>query len=150
MRIWSIHPEHIDTKGLVALWRETLLAKHVLEGKTKGYKNHPQLTRFKQCENPVECINQYLSIVYFEAVKRGYNFDKHKIDWNFTPAQLTVTKGQLEYETLHLLKKLKTRDIGKYNALTSTNTVHVHPLFKLIDGSVEAWEKTGNNPAKTK
>ena len=52
MRIWSLHPKYLDTKGLVALWRETLLAKHVLEGKTKGYRNHPQLDRFKKAQNP--------------------------------------------------------------------------------------------------
>jgi hypothetical protein len=28
---------------LVAVWREGLLAQAVLQGKTNGYKNHPQL-----------------------------------------------------------------------------------------------------------
>jgi len=76
MRIWSIHPEYLDTKGLVALWRETLLAKHVLEGKTKGYRNHPQLDRFKQVDKSIDAINQYLVAVYDEAFARGYRFDK--------------------------------------------------------------------------
>jgi hypothetical protein len=40
MRKWSIHPQYLDTKGLEALWREALLAKNVLEVKTKGYRNH--------------------------------------------------------------------------------------------------------------
>ena len=31
MRIWSLHPKYLDAKGVVALWRETLLAKNVLE-----------------------------------------------------------------------------------------------------------------------
>ena len=70
MRIWSLHPEHLDTKGLVALWRETLLAKHVLEGKTKGYKNHPQLNRFKALQNPANAINAYLAEIYHEAERR--------------------------------------------------------------------------------
>ncbi|MGH2666461.1 pyrimidine dimer DNA glycosylase/endonuclease V [Flavobacterium sp.] len=70
MRIWSLHPKYLDTKALVALWRETLLAKHVLEGKTKGYKNHPQLNRFKEAKYPIDSINQYLSEVYFEAVNK--------------------------------------------------------------------------------
>jgi len=43
MRIWSLHPKYLDSKGMVALWREALLAKQVLLNKTKGYKNHPQL-----------------------------------------------------------------------------------------------------------
>ncbi len=68
MRIWSIHPKYLDTKGLVALWRETLLAKNVLTGNTKGYKNHPQLLRFKNTENPLDAINQYLTEIYKEAV----------------------------------------------------------------------------------
>jgi len=70
MRIWSLHPKYLDSKGLVALWRETLLAKHVLEGKTKGYKNHPQLNRFKAMKKPVEVINQYLSEIFIEAINR--------------------------------------------------------------------------------
>jgi hypothetical protein len=148
MRIWSIHPEHIDTKGLVALWREALLAKHVLAGKTKGYKNHPQLIRFKNAENPVGCINQYLSIVYSEAVKRGYNFDKTKIDWDFTSVKLKVTKGQLEFEKRHLLNKLKIRDMDKYKTLISIDSLTIHPLFELVNGPVEEWEKTDKNPVK--
>ena len=48
MRLWSVHPKYLDSKGLVALWREALLAKQVLEGGTKGYRNHPQLDRFKK------------------------------------------------------------------------------------------------------
>src|SRR6187549_2912202 len=99
MRIWSLHPKYLDTKGLVALWRETLLAKHVLEGKTKGYKNHPQLNRFKTTKAPLDSINQYLSEVYTEASRREFNFDKNKINWNFKKIKLSVTKGQLSYET---------------------------------------------------
>jgi len=79
MRIWSLHPKYLDAKGLVALWRETILAQKVLEGKTKGYKNHPQLNRFKNTDNPVGAIAVYLKYVAEEADKRGYNFDSNKI-----------------------------------------------------------------------
>jgi hypothetical protein len=58
MRIWSLHPKYLDAKGLVALWRESLLAKQALESKTKGYKNHPQLNRFKNSGNAVGWIFQ--------------------------------------------------------------------------------------------
>jgi hypothetical protein len=92
MRIWSLHPQYLDTKGLVALWRETLLAKNVLAGNTKGYKNHPQLKRFKNTDNPLHAINQYLSIIYQEASSRGYTFTREKIDWDFKPTTLTVTR----------------------------------------------------------
>jgi hypothetical protein len=140
MRLWSIHPKYLDAKGIVALWRESLLAKHVLEGKTKGYKNHPQLNRFKKSENPIAAINHYLSVVYEEAVKREYNFDPDKIDRNFKSLEIPVTKGQIDYEVEHLLKKLKTRDPERFEKLKEQKIFSVHPLFKRIPGKVEDWE----------
>jgi hypothetical protein len=140
MRLWSVHPKYLDTKGLVALWRETLLAKHVLEGKTKGYKNHPQLNRFKNSERPVDAINNYLAIVHQEATNRKYNFDGKKINRGFSPVALSVTKGQLNYEATHLLNKLKTRDPEKYRELKSLKSFEPHPLFNLTEGDIEDWE----------
>jgi hypothetical protein len=140
MRIWSLHPKYLDAKGLVALWRESLLAKKVLEGKTIGYRNHPQLNRFKEAEKPVEAINQYLSEIYSESLNRNYHFDKQKINWNFKKSKLTVTTGQLNYEVKHLLKKLKIRDMNKYNELRTRSTFDVHPLFMIVNGDIEKWE----------
>jgi hypothetical protein len=140
MRIWSLHPKYLDTKGLVALWRETLLAKHVLEGKTKGYKHHPQLIRFRNAKNPLDAINQYLSEVYTEAEKRDYNFDRKKIDWAFTKSKLTVTAGQMDFEKRHLLKKLEDRDYDRFKEYKSTAQFDSHPIFKIIQGAVEEWE----------
>lgn len=140
MRIWSIHPKYLDAKGLVALWRETLLAKHVLEGKTTGYRNHPQLNRFKRSTNPVDCINYYLAIIHEEAINRKYSFNKDKVNWKFDPQYLTVTTGQLNYEVSHLLAKLKLRDPGKYHELKKMHLIESHPLFKVVDGSIEDWE----------
>ena len=141
MRIWTVHPKYLDRIGLVALWRETLLAKHVLEGRSKGYNNHPQLDRFKNTDKPVDSINQYLSIVYQDAVKRGYHFNKDKINWNFKPTKITVTTSQLKYEVSHLLKKLKIRDIQTYNKLKGYKKFDVHPMFKVVEGDIENWEK---------
>lgn len=140
MRIWSIHPRYLDAKGLVALWRETLLAKQVLSGKTKGYTRHPQLLRFKDCEKPLDAINLYLSHVYHEARNRGYNFNKDKVDWNFSDQKMTVTKGQIEYEKKHLLAKLKMRDIYRYKWFLDINDTVPHPLFEIINGNTETWE----------
>jgi hypothetical protein len=141
MRIWSIHSKYLGTKGLVAAWREGLLAKHVLENKTKGYKNHPQLIRFKNCLNPIEAINRYLSFVYNEAIVRGYNYNRDKINWEFKPQTITVSKGQLEFEKQHLLKKLQVRDINKYNELLTDITLKPHPLFSVVKGEIEEWER---------
>jgi len=141
MRIWSIHPRYLDRKGLVALWREALLAKKVLENKTKGYKNHPQLIRFKESTRTADCINQYLWEVYQEAKKRNYSFNKDKISDNFKQVTLGVTTGQLQFEIKHLKEKLKSRDAEKLKELTALKNLESHPLFKIIEGEIESWEK---------
>lgn len=140
MRIWSVHPKYLDSKGLVALWRETLLAKHVLEGKTKGYKNHPQLLRFKTAFDPIGCINFYLSEVFTEAKMRGYNFNNSKIDPYTITNKIAVTTGQLEYELQHLRTKLKIRDEKCLKKIAGVHEFALHPLFELIAGDIEAWE----------
>src|SRR5690606_24884682 len=140
MRIWSVHPKYLDTKGLVALWREKLLTKHVLEGRTKGYRNHPQLIRFKQSDHPLDRINQYLATVYEEATRRGYTFDKEKIDWNFSSSLMKVTSGQLQYEKEHLLRKLNVRDPQRSDLVKAISKIDPHPMFKVVKGGIEAWE----------
>mgnify|MGYP003600041563 FL=1 len=140
MRIWSVHPKYLDAKGLVALWRETLLAKNVLEGNTKGYKNHPQLNRFKAEENPLEAINQYLTEVWEEATRRGYNFDRTKIDFDFQKIKIDVTLGQLQYEFNHLLKKLEQRDPERYKQFEKLKMVDCAEIFDVKEGEIEKWE----------
>lgn len=140
MRIWSLHPKYLDSKGLVALWRETLLAKNVLAGNTKGYRNHPQLERFKRVKHPLDALNCYLSFVYYEALERNYNFTKDKIDWNFAPVKLTVTEGQVGFEAEHILKKLELRDIQRHKELMKLSSFAVNPIFEIVSGDVESWE----------
>lgn len=140
MRLWSIHPKYLDAKGLVALWREALLAKKVLQGRTKGYKHHPQLNRFKNSPGPIQCIDQYLSAVYYEAVNRNYTFDKRKINWKFDSVTLKVTRGQLNYERVHLLKKLKVRESQRYNKFKKEIRFKPHPMFRIVKGDAEEWE----------
>ncbi len=117
MRLWSLTPKYLDTKGLLAVWREGLLAKKVLEERTKGYKNHPQLIRFKNFEEPLAAINSYLYYIFLESQYRGYSFDKSKIKLIELRNIITVTKGQLTYELGHLLKKLRIRDSEKFNEI---------------------------------
>jgi hypothetical protein len=143
MRLWSLHPSLLDTKGLVALWREALLAKKVLEDKTKGYKNHPQLSRFRKYKYPLIAINSYLTSVYIEATERGYNFNNDKIKIYRWKTIIKVTFSQIEYELKHLLKKLKLRDPDKYNILLKINPAKIkpNPLFRKVKGDIEPWEK---------
>jgi len=125
---------------LVALWRESLLARHVLEGRTKGYTMHPQLVRFKQAHDPLAAIHAYLHVVHAEATARGYRFDPTKFDPAATHAPLPVTAGQLAYETDHLLAKLKVRDPARHRTTRQLAKLEAHPLFHVVPGGVEAWE----------
>lgn len=140
MRLWSLHPKYLDAKGLVVLWRETLLAKHVLQGKTKGYKNHPQLCRFKKLNKSVETIDQYLDSILKEAIQRGYNFDATKISRPFKKIKIKVTEGQIKFETEHLLKKLKARDNLRYKQFKTIVNAEPHPMFRIVKGEIENWE----------
>jgi hypothetical protein len=141
MRLWSLHPSYLDSKGIVALWREALLAKHVLEGKTKGYTNHPQLVRFRNAKDPLSAINSFLLEVQIESEKRGYKFNKTKIGKIKIHQQLPVTEGQLEYEFEHLKKKLFVRDANRFKKINNIKTPKPHPLFRIVNGEVEEWEK---------
>lgn len=140
MRIWSLHPQHLDAKGLVALWRETLLAQKVLRGETKGYRNHPQLTRFKNHPDPLAAIAAYLHAVQREAERRGYRFDASKILHAGSKTKIPVTDGQVAYELAHLQAKLKVRDPAAYARLSQIAQPSIHPLFKVVSGGIEAWE----------
>lgn len=141
MRIWSLHPKYLDTKGLLALWRETLLAKNVLEGNTKGYKNHPQLLRFKESENPEGAVNYYLKYVWTEAKNRSYSFDKTKFTETGSIEKISVTSGQISFEAEHLLKKLEIRDKEKHELFKTLKQFEIHPLFNIVEGTIEVWEK---------
>ena len=140
MRIWSLHPKYLDAKGIVALWRESLLAKHVLQNKTRGYKHHPQLNRFKQLRNPVDAMDQYLFFVLKESLCRDYHFDSKKISPFFRKTKMKVTSGQLEFESEHLLQKLKKREPGLYKQLARIKRFEPHPMFSMVKGEIEDWE----------
>lgn len=140
MRIWSIHPRYLDAKGIVALWRETLLAKKVLEGRTSGYTMHPQLRRFKMAKDPLAAVNAYLAAVYAEAVARGYHFDPGKFHRGTRHPPLPVSQGQVAFEVDHLLAKLLRRDPARHRVLEAVAAPEVHPLFVVVPGGVEEWE----------
>lgn len=140
--MWSIHPKYLDTKGLVALWREGLLAKKVLEGKTIGYMNHPQLIRFKNFKNPILAINSYLTQVYLEGKKRNFNFNKNKIKIIFKKRIIPVKQGQACFEFDHLMKKLYKRDNKAYKKLKHIRTISLNPVFYKVKGNEkESWER---------
>ena len=98
MRLWTLHPTYLDSQGLVALWREALLARAVLRGRTKGYRHHPQLERFISSRSPCAAINGYLASIYAEAALRGYQFDRSKLGRAAKLPAIRATHGQLRYE----------------------------------------------------
>lgn len=146
MRIWSLHPRYLDPQGLVALWREALLARAVLGGKTRGYRNHPQLERFRAQAAPRSAINSYLAAVHAEAVVRGYSFDHSKIGRARVQAPFAVTAGQVQHEWQHLLSKLAVRNPELYEKWRTVSAPECHPLFRLQPGPVELWERVGPAP----
>lgn len=152
MRIWTLSPQYLDTKGLVAAWREALLAKHVLAGQTTGYRNHPQLTRFKNSPEPLLAIDKYLESVYHESLQRNYKFDPSKFTSRDLTFTIPVTEGQVAYELNHLRRKLAERAPEFLPSLPGSHSeASVHPLFEVVPGGIEAWEiVTINRPIGTR
>jgi len=142
MRLWSLHPKYLDAKGLIALWREALLAQKVLQGRTQGYRYHPQLQRFQNTAEPVVTIAFYLTVILEEAQKRHYQFNATKIALHHpidTP--IMVTQGQIHYEWAHLHTKLMQRNKNLLKSLQTVTIPDIHPIFQMIAGPVEPWEK---------
>jgi len=141
MRLWSLHPKYLDRQGLLACWRESLLAQKVLMGETKGYREHPQLTRFRQSPQPLSALATYLEFLAIEARARGYNFNISKINPGRVTAKINVTGGQVLYEWAHLKAKLARRDPLQLAKISLIEVPETHPLFEVVAGDVEPWEK---------
>ena len=150
MRLWTLHPSYLDAQGLVAAWREALLAQKVLAGGTRGYRQHPQLHRFLATSRPAATLARYLVGVHEESVHRGYHFDAAKIGPERSRSLISETQGQLLYEWEHLQRKLAARDPKRFRAGQSIVRPEPHPLFRIIPGAVREWEKVpGGQSDKT-
>ena len=143
MRIWSLHPRYLDARGLGALWREALLAQAVLHGATRGYRHHPQLARFRSRRSPTTAIAAYLRHVHVEALARGYRFNRDLIGPAGTASRIPVTRGQLAHEWAHLTAKLGQREPERAARFEAVALPAPHPLFRVVPGGVEAWERPG-------
>jgi hypothetical protein len=141
MRLWSVHPKYLDARGLVALWREALLAQAVLRGRTNGYVHHPQLLRFGAQPSPLGAIAEYLRGVHAEARGRGYAFAARKISAARGAGVIAVTRGQLIHEWSHLMAKLAIRDPELRGRLAHVVRPQPHPSFRVVPGERETWEK---------
>ena len=141
MRLWSLHPAHLDRQGLTALWREGLLARAVLSGRTRGYLNHPQLERFRAQPEPLSSLDAYLSAVVDEAAARGYRYDRTKLAPVGTVPVIEVTEGQLVFEWQHLMAKLARRSPDWHTAQQERSVPRCHPCLTLVPGPVAGWER---------
>ena len=141
MRLWSLHPKYLDTKGLTAAWLEALIAQKVLQGGTGGYRNHPQLERFKSQPEPAAAIAAFLAAICEEGKRRGYRFDESKIAADPASRRIPVTRGQLLYEWALLQHKLQRRDPQKHRELLGVSEPEAHPLFVVVPGEIESWER---------
>ena len=148
MRLWTPHPKYLDGRGLVALWREALLAQAVLNGQTRGYTDHPQLVRFRDTPSPPESVASYLRGVLDEATRRGYHFDRAKIASRECADLIEVSDGQLDYEWEHLKKKLRARAPFWLAKVESVSCPDPHPLFRIVPGAPAEWEITRPSPAR--
>ncbi|GAA1486059.1 pyrimidine dimer DNA glycosylase/endonuclease V [Brachybacterium fresconis] len=145
MRLWSLHPRHLERQGLTGCWRESLLAQAVLAGRTRGYRSHPQLERFRAQVDPLAALGAYLDVLAEEATARGYRFDRTRIDeapnGGARPARIPVPDGQLACEWEHLLAKLEQRDPVRWQRVRRLAAPEPHPLFTVVPGAVASWER---------
>lgn len=142
MRLWTIHPRYLDPRGLVAVWREALLAQKVLQGGTRGYTRHPQLARFRSHARPLQAVASYLTVIEIEARRRGYKFNASKIADEKLRGQMSETRGQLLHEWEHLRAKLRARSPDVYREFENVDLPMAHPLFRIVPGRVRDWEKS--------
>jgi hypothetical protein len=141
VRLWSLHPSLLDAKGLVACWREGLLARKVLQELTRGYRSHPQLLRFRACADPVAAVDSYLAAVWEEALARGYRFDRRKFSAASPACRIAVTEGQLTYELELLRAKIRQRQPTWIGRLEGVDCALAHPMMDVVPGPVEPWER---------
>jgi hypothetical protein len=141
MRLWTLHPKYLDPQGLVALWREALLARAVLRGETKGYRHHPQLLRFQAQASPKSAINAYLAAVLAEAEARGYSFNRSKVGPVRGRIRISSSSGQVDYEWQHLMRKLRIRNPALHRKWRGTEEPDPHPVFRIVAGPIAKWER---------
>ena len=96
---------------------------------------------FEDLDEPIIGIDTILLYIYFESLERGYNFDRSKFINIDLDLRIDVNSGQVDYEWEHLLKKLEVRDIERFNRIKDDVYVETNPLFTMIAGEIEDWER---------
>lgn len=153
MRLWSIHPKYLDPSGFGGLWNESNIASKCLYGQTDTWKrknawiNHSQLDRFKFHFNPKSAISFYRLIVFADSLRRSYNYNIRLIQpLENIPDRIPVTEGQVLYEFTELYRRIEKRCPAYIPVIQeyiekSGGEIDVHPLFYVVNGVIEPWEK---------
>jgi len=153
MRLWTLHPRYLDSRGLVSLWREALLAQAALAGKAGSFGSHPQLARFRQARSAKDAIRSYLLAIHAESLRRGFRFTLERIDGSGEQGArdagvLVVTRGQLDYEWEQLRDRLRKRSPAALLKTSEPFCPDPHPLFQVVRGPVAAWEVRESIPPR--
>ncbi len=91
-------------------------------------------------------VDTFLRGIYEESCIRGYTFSAGKFGEGHAYGTMTVTTGQLELEWAHLLAKLVHRDPERRSKALGLRP-RPHPLFRVVPGPVEPWERTSEPAA---
>jgi hypothetical protein len=59
-------------------------------------------------------------------------------------SRVAVTSGQLEHEWRHMLGKLRARSPERYRRWRGLESPEAHPMFEVVAGPVEPWERQGD------
>ncbi|GAB3615525.1 pyrimidine dimer DNA glycosylase/endonuclease V [Okibacterium endophyticum] len=139
-----MHPRYFDRQALTACWREALLAQAVIDDLSRGYSRHPQLERFRAQPEPAAAVGAFLGGILAEADARGYSFagGKIRVPGENAPT-IAVTDGQLDYEWALLSERMAVRSPRVAERWTHVRLPAPHPLFHVVPGPVERWERRG-------
>jgi hypothetical protein len=92
-------------------------------------------------------IATYLHAVLSEANVRGYRFNATKILLERNAVQIVASRGQLDYEWKHLVKKLRVRDPSWFEQFATLTEPTSHPMFLIVSGPIAEWEVTQPDPS---
>lgn len=146
MRLWSIHPQYLDTKEFVACWKDAIDASAIIKRDDRNiHKIYPQLSRFNDIIPSKPAINKYLMFMYYNSIIRGYRFKHKNIDFKEIEKnpgiRILVTRGQLNHELKIVRKILEDRDSELLDSpIYSYREVEPNPMFMVITGGIEQWE----------
>jgi hypothetical protein len=141
MRLWSFHPKYLDNVGLSRAINEGVSGYKALTGKQKMWKNHPQLTRFKDYgETQLKLYIEHLLIHFYNRKCISIKLSPQPFNV-FVKDVIEVTTGQLIYEWNHYLNKLEKRNNDLYQELMHITCPEPHPLLEVVEGDIESWEK---------